>query len=384
MRKTYLFFSGLLNILSIAVIFSALTGYIPRARAVASEKKIVNITPPVLETVEEKYNRHLFWYDYNGDLSIVLDSARAYHSQIKVFLAKETTDSIHWLRVCYLTCTNPKDTSSCKWVNFAHLKPVKIEDGYVINTTIYSRAKMKNRSPVALLPKEHMDSNLYNYVIQFFPICIVEEERTGIPWPIKLGQGIMESGINSDLATIHGNHFGIKTHRGWKGKSKEFGDEKIIIKGKVVKKKYGFCHFDNPFDSYVYHSKFLMNNRRYRSAWNYQADSIYTYTHKPIARSYWNPKIWKPVYTSVCGKKVLLEYGKSYRMTGIECWATVLSTAGYASDYYYAWKLCEIIKTFKNPQNSDHEKISSVLKSKFERVHVPSIFSRSSDILQET
>lgn len=54
-----------------------------------------------------------------------------------------------------------------------------------------------------------------------------EMKRTGVPASITLAQGILESGNGqSRLATEGNNHFGIKCHEGWKGKTMFVDDDK--------------------------------------------------------------------------------------------------------------------------------------------------------------
>lgn len=341
--KSSLIFSFLLNIFTLVSIpFVVKKTKLTGSDSLSVVNRSVKITPPVIETEEEKFNRHLFWYDYNGLLSITLDSAKSRFTQVKVFLGKEKTKDIHWLRVCYMDCTTG---DTCAWRNYAHLKPYQDEKGdWYIEPVVYS---IKKRPSIkGLRSRNDMDvgDEKYNYINTFYPICVVEEQRTGIPWPIKLAQGILESGITSSLAVKHGNHFGIKTHRSWNGPVASFGDE--VVNGK--KKKFNFCHFNNPYESYVYHSNFLMKNKRYKEAWKYtELDSVYSYLHTPGAKNYWNKHQLKPVYALVDGKRTLLQYGKTYKLTGLDCWAVVLSKWGYASNHNYAYEIQLEMRKFK-------------------------------------
>ncbi len=65
------------------------------------------------------------------------------------------------------------------------------------------------------------------YIDTYKDLAIKEMNRTGIPASITLAQGILESGSgNSKLATKANNHFGIKCHSTWKGKTMRKDDDK--------------------------------------------------------------------------------------------------------------------------------------------------------------
>ncbi len=58
------------------------------------------------------------------------------------------------------------------------------------------------------------------YIEKYAKIAIREMRRSGIPASITLAQGILESGNgNSRLAKKGNNHFGIKCHENWTGKT---------------------------------------------------------------------------------------------------------------------------------------------------------------------
>ena len=65
------------------------------------------------------------------------------------------------------------------------------------------------------------------YVNLYAKMAVKEMKRTGIPASITLAQGILESGNGqSRLATEGNNHFGIKCHEDWKGKTMFVDDDK--------------------------------------------------------------------------------------------------------------------------------------------------------------
>lgn len=84
-----------------------------------------------------------------------------------------------------------------------------------------------------------------------------------IPASITLAQGILESGDgNSRLAKEGNNHFGIKCHNDWKGKTIHEDDETA---GECFRK------YDNARDSYEDHSAFLLR-KRYESLFKLDTD----------------------------------------------------------------------------------------------------------------
>jgi len=103
-----------------------------------------------------------------------------------------------------------------------------------------------------------------NYINRFRDIAISEMERTGIPASIKLAQGILESGDGkSTLARKANNHFGIKCHNTWKGKTYYIEDDDYDENGKLTKSC--FRVYKNADASYIAHSEFLRDpKKKYR------------------------------------------------------------------------------------------------------------------------
>jgi len=100
------------------------------------------------------------------------------------------------------------------------------------------------------------------YINRFKKIAISEMERTGVPASIKLAQGILESGDGkSTLARKANNHFGIKCHSSWKGKTHYIEDDDYDENGKIIKSC--FRVYKNANSSYIAHSEFLRNGYRY-------------------------------------------------------------------------------------------------------------------------
>lgn len=131
------------------------------------------------------------------------------------------------------------------------------------------------------------------YVAKYKDWAIEEMNRTGIPASITLAQGILESDCgNSDLATQANNHFGIKCHSSWTGKTMHKDDDRD---------NECFRSYDSAFDSFRDHSDFLTNTKRYAS---------------------------------------LFQLDKS----DYKAWANGLKACGYATESTYAQRLIKIIE----------------------------------------
>lgn len=133
------------------------------------------------------------------------------------------------------------------------------------------------------------------YINRFKEVAMEEMRVFKIPASITLAQGILESGSgNSELTKKSNNHFGIKCHKGWKGKRTYYDDDE---KGEC------FRVYKDPRTSFRDHSVFLAGRQRYA-------------------------KLFK------------LKKGDYIR------WAKGLSEAGYATDRRYPAKLIAIIEKY--------------------------------------
>lgn len=102
---------------------------------------------------------------------------------------------------------------------------------------------------------QNKSNSTQDYINTYAKIAIEQEKEYGIPACITLAQGILESGSGrSRLATEANNHFGIKCHNEWKGKK--------IYKDDDAKNEC-FRVYDNPEQSYIDHSLFLVGKKRY-------------------------------------------------------------------------------------------------------------------------
>ena len=93
------------------------------------------------------------------------------------------------------------------------------------------------------------------YIEKYADIAVREMKATGIPASITLAQGCLESGNgNSTLATKANNHFGIKCHNNWKGKTVRHDDET---------RNECFRSYGSADESFRDHSDFLRYRDRY-------------------------------------------------------------------------------------------------------------------------
>lgn len=93
------------------------------------------------------------------------------------------------------------------------------------------------------------------YIALYKEIAVQEMNAFHIPASITLAQGILESASgNSALARKANNHFGIKCHDGWNGKTMHMDDDA---------RNECFRKYDDPYDSFKDHSIFLSTRDRY-------------------------------------------------------------------------------------------------------------------------
>ncbi len=93
------------------------------------------------------------------------------------------------------------------------------------------------------------------YIQTYKDIAMQEMREHKIPASITLAQGLLESGAgNSALAREAKNHFGIKCHKGWTGKTYYMDDDE---------KDECFRKYKNAEESFRDHSEFLCGRTRY-------------------------------------------------------------------------------------------------------------------------
>ncbi len=100
------------------------------------------------------------------------------------------------------------------------------------------------------------DTPQERYINTYSGIAIAEMQRTGVPASITLAQGLLESGNGLSALAVNGNnHFGIKCHSSWTGKTMLRDDDR---KGEC------FRVYDTPEESFRDHSDFLRYRDRYK------------------------------------------------------------------------------------------------------------------------
>lgn len=133
------------------------------------------------------------------------------------------------------------------------------------------------------------------YIAKYKDLAIAEQQRTGIPASIKLGQGILETNAgSSELALQAKNHFGIKCKSNWTGDTYAYTDDAP---------DECFRKYTLDIESYRDHSNFLKSNKRYASCF-------------------------------------------SLPETDYAAWARELRKCGYATNPQYAQQLIKVIEDF--------------------------------------
>ena len=143
------------------------------------------------------------------------------------------------------------------------------------------------------------------YVLKYRQVAEIERIKNGIPFSIKLAQGILESKCGrSELALKANNHFGIKCGKNWNGeKYNLLSDEWNKKKNKMISKKGCFRVYPDAETCYKSHSE-VLKQKRYKALF------------KLDKRDYKN-------------------------------WALGIQKLGYATDPEYAQKLISIIDRYK-------------------------------------
>ena len=143
--------------------------------------------------------------------------------------------------------------------------------------------------------QEQLDTNYLAYIDRYKDIEVAQEKEYGIPAAITMAQALLESSAgNSELAVNANNHFGIKCTSDWKWETYNHDDDAA---NECFRKYY------EPEDSFIDHSLFLKNRKRYAS---------------------------------------LFELGKK----DYKGWARGLHQCGYATDPKYPQKLISLIERY--------------------------------------
>lgn len=146
------------------------------------------------------------------------------------------------------------------------------------------------------------------YIRKWKDVAIYHMHQHGIPASITLAQGILESDRgNSPLARYANNHFGIKCHKTWDGRTFKKDDDR---------KNECFRRYTDASGSYADHSQFLLNRSHYQELF-------------------------------------------TYKRTAYKKWARGLKKAGYATDPAYASSLIELIERYQLHRYDRPKKLAS-------------------------
>ncbi len=116
------------------------------------------------------------------------------------------------------------------------------------------------------------------YIQKYKRVAISEMKKHGIPASIKLAQGLLESGAGKSRLAVQGNnHFGIKCHLGWTGRSMKHTDDAVDECFRV---------YDDPNQSFLDHSQFLSTRSRYANLFKLKTNDYKGWAHGLKAAGY--------------------------------------------------------------------------------------------------
>ncbi len=165
-----------------------------------------------------------------------------------------------------------------------------------------------------------------DYIAKYKDIAIEKMKEYGIPASITLAQGILESGNgNSLLARRANNHFGIKCHKGWKGKTFHFDDDE---------RNECFRKYKNAEESFRDHSFFLTERDRYSKLFRLKITDYRSWAYELKKAGYaTNPK-----YPELLIKIITENELDRYDRIAIEGEPTVASKPKPGKNYYIVSK----------------------------------------------
>lgn len=109
------------------------------------------------------------------------------------------------------------------------------------------------------------------YIKKYKATAVKKMKEHGIPASITLAQGILESGAGkSSLAVKANNHFGIKCHKDWKGRTFIMDDDE---------KNECFRKYRSADQSFEDHSQFLTTRDRYAFLFEYKVTDYKKWAH---------------------------------------------------------------------------------------------------------
>ena len=186
------------------------------------------------------------------------------------------------------------------------------------------------------------------YIKKWAPTAVKEMYRSGVPASITLAQGLLESRWGqSALAAEGNNHFGIKCHNDWKGKTMKVDDD---AKGEC------FRVYDSAEESFQDHSDFL----RYRDRYKFLFDL------KPTDYKGWAYGLKKAGYaTAPTYAESLIKYIEKYKLYEYDT-LTAAEAEALANSYEESVDVKDSGSSVK-PSKSSSGKVSSAKSSRAAR-----------------
>lgn len=186
------------------------------------------------------------------------------------------------------------------------------------------------------------------YIKKWAPTAVKEMYRSGVPASITLAQGLLESRWGqSALAAEGNNHFGIKCHNDWKGKTMKVDDD---AKGEC------FRVYDSAEESFQDHSDFL----RYRDRYKFLFDL------KPTDYKGWAYGLKKAGYaTAPTYAESLIKYIEKYKLYEYDT-LTAAEAEALANSYEESVDVKDSGSSVK-PSKSSSGKVSSTKSSRAAR-----------------
>ena len=125
---------------------------------------------------------------------------------------------------------------------------------------------------------QYTEVDIRNYIETYKEIAIQKMIEHKIPASITLAQGIFESGSGtSRLAREANNHFGIKCHKEWTGKTIKHDDDEL---------QECFRKYEEAEHSYNDHSLFLTSRPRYAKLFTLNIMDYKAWAHELKAAGY--------------------------------------------------------------------------------------------------
>ena len=150
-----------------------------------------------------------------------------------------------------------------------------------------------------------------DYIENYKDIAIEEMNKTGIPASITIAQGMLESNWGrSELAKKAKNHFGIKADNSWTGKVYKYEDDDYH-KGKLIKSK--FRVYNSPEESFIDHSEFIANKKRYAFLFKYDITDYRAWTEGLLKAGYATDPNYNKKLNLIIEKYGLWEYDMKYK-----------------------------------------------------------------------